>query len=136
MVVEQLVEPDEARLERCREGEPPPPETLREAAHQAIASGQLVPIVCLSARKDIGVREMLDLLAEISLKPDEVHRFGHKAEGEDEVELSPVEEGELVAQVFKTTNDVFVGKLSVLRIHSGKLTHDTTLRNLRTGKTS
>ena len=47
-----------------------------------------------------------------------------------------MEEGELVAQVFKTTNDLFVGKLSVLRIHSGRMTHDSTLVNLRTGKTS
>src|SRR5258707_29274 len=107
-----------------------------EAAHRAIVHGLLVPIVCLSAKKDIGVREMLDLLADISLKPGEVHRFGHQSEGDAEVELSPIEEGELVAQVFKTTNDLFVGKLSVLRIHSGKLTHDTTLVNLRTGKTS
>ncbi len=136
MVVEQIVETDEILMERYLEGETIPPETLRDAAHRAIAAGQLVPIVCLSARKDIGVRETLDLLAEISLKPDEVHRFGHQAEGDDEVELSPLEEGELVAQVFKTTNDVFVGKLSVLRIHSGRMTHDTTLVNLRTGKTS
>ena len=95
-----------------------------------------MPIACVSARKDIGVREMLDLLAEITLMPDEVHRFGHKVDGDDEVELEPLEEGELVAQVFKTTNDLFVGKLSVLRIHSGRMTHDTTLVNLRTGKTS
>jgi elongation factor G len=51
------------------------------------------------------------------------------------VELEPHEEGELVAQVFKTSNDLFMGKMSFLRIHSGKMTHDTTLVNLRTGKT-
>ncbi|WP_435009240.1 elongation factor G [Tundrisphaera lichenicola] len=136
MVVEQIVESDETLMERYLEGETIPPETLRDAAHRAIAEGLLVPIVCLSARKDIGVQETLELLAEITLKPDEVHRFGHQTEGDDEVELSPMEDGELVAQVFKTTNDVFVGKLSVLRIHSGRMTHDTTLVNLRTGKTS
>ena len=136
MVVEQIVETDEVLMERYLEGETIPPDVLREAAHRAIAAGQLVPIACVSAKKDLGVREMLDLLAEITLTPDEVHRFGHKVEGDDEIELEPVEEGELVAQVFKTTNDLFVGKLSVLRIHSGRITHDTTLVNLRTGKTS
>ena len=136
MVVEQIVETDEVLMERYLEGEMIPPDTLREAAHRAILAGQLVPIACVSAKKDLGVREMLDLLAEITLTPDEVHRFGHKVEGDDEIELQPVEEGELVAQVFKTTNDLFVGKLSVLRIHSGRITHDTTLMNLRTGKTS
>jgi elongation factor G len=136
MVVEQIVETDETLMERYLEGETIPPDTLRDAAHRAIAAGQLVPIACVAAKKDVGVREMLDLLAEITLKPDEVHRFGHKVEGDEEIELEPMEEGELVAQVFKTTNDLFVGKLSVLRIHSGKISHDTTLVNLRTGKTS
>ncbi len=135
MVVEQIVETDESLMERYLEGETIPPETLRDAAHFAIAAGHLVPIACLSAKKEVGLREMLDLLAQITLMPDEVHRFGHMVEGDDEVELSPIEEGELVAQVFKTTNDLFVGKLSVLRIHSGRMTHDTTLVNLRTGKT-
>jgi elongation factor G len=136
MVVEQIVESDEALMERYLEGETIPPDALRDAAHAAIAAGQLVPVVCVSARKDVGVIEMLDLLSEISLKPDEIHRHAHHAGEDDDVELDPVEEGDLVAQVFKTTNDLFVGKLSVLRIHSGKLTHDTTLVNLRTGKTS
>lgn len=136
MVVEQIVETDELLMERYLEGETIPPEALREAAHHAIQAGQLVPIACVSARKDIGVREMLDLLAEITLTPGEVHRFGHKVEGDAEVELEPIEDGDLVAQVFKTTNDLFVGKLSVLRIHSGRIAHDSTLVNLRTGKTS
>jgi elongation factor G len=136
MVVEAIVETDESLMERYLEGETIPPDILREAAHFAIAAGHLVPVVCVSAKKDLGVREMLGLLAEITLKPDEVHRFGHEGADVDEVELSPMEEGDLVAQVFKTTNDLFVGKLSVLRIHSGKLTHDATLMNLRTGKTS
>ena len=136
MVVEQIVEVDEILMERYLDGETIPPETLRDAAHRAILAGQLVPVACVSARKEIGIREILDLLSEISLKTDEVHRFGHKVAGDDETELEPIEDGELVAQVFKTTNDLFVGKLSVLRIHSGGMTHDTTLVNLRTGKTS
>ena len=81
MVVEQIVETDEVLMERYLEGETIPPDTLREAAHLAILAGQLVPIACVSAKKDVGVREMLDLLAEITLKPDEVHRFGPQGRG-------------------------------------------------------
>ncbi|WP_435021394.1 elongation factor G [Tundrisphaera sp. TA3] len=136
MLVEQIVETDEELMALYLEGEAIEPQLLREAAHRAVATGMLVPVACVSARKEIGVRELLDLLAEISLTPEELHRFGHRGADEDEVELEPLEDGELVAQVFKTTNDLFVGKLSVLRIHSGRITHDTTLVNLRTGKSS
>ncbi len=136
MVVEQIVETDEALMERYLNGETIPPDELRAAAHGAIIRGTVIPVVCLSARKDIGVRETLSLLTDISLTPFELHRHGHNAPDDPEdVELEPHEEGELVAQVFKTSNDLFMGKMSFLRIHSGKMTHDTTLVNLRTGKT-
>src|SRR5262249_15470574 len=51
------------------------------------------------------------------------------------VEIRPSEEGTLVAQIFKTTNDQFMGKMSYLRILSGRMAADSTLINLRTGKT-
>ncbi len=40
-----------------------------------------------------------------------------------------------MAQVFKTTNDQFMGKMGYLRILSGRITSETTLVNLRNGKT-
>ncbi len=134
MVVEQIVETDADLMERYLEGEVIPPDTLRDAAHRAIAASQLIPVVCVSARKDIGLREMLDLLSEITLTPDEIHRHGHHTGEDDDVEVMPAEEGDLIAQVFKTTNDLFMGKMSFLRIHSGRITCDTPLVNLRTGK--
>src|SRR5262245_6736782 len=135
MVVEQIVETDEGLMNRYLEGETLPQTELRAAACKAIAAGQLVPVICVSARKDIGLKELLNLMADCSLTPADLHRFGSFAEDED-VELQPLEDGELVAQVFKTTNDLFMGKLSFLRIFSGRLAHDTMLMNLRTGKTS
>ncbi|SIO61001.1 translation elongation factor 2 (EF-2/EF-G) [Singulisphaera sp. GP187] len=134
MVVEQIVETDEDLMSRYLEGETLPLHELREAACRAITNGQLVPIVCLSARKEIGLKELLDLLSDCSLTPADSHRLGSRAD--DEVELEPHEDGELIAQVFKTTNDLFMGKLSFLRIHSGRIASDTLLSNLRTGKTS
>ena len=134
MVVEQIVEIDEGLTNRYLEGETIPPAELRQAAHRAIAEGHLIPIVCTSARKDVGLKEILNLVADIGLTPSEVHRHGSLPENDD-VDLEPHEEGDLVAQVFKTANDPFMGKLSYLRIYSGKLRHDSTLMNMRTGKT-
>jgi len=135
MAVEQIVETDDALMDRYLEGEEITVPDLREAAHRAIAQGKLIPVVCVSAKKDIGVKELIDLLADCSLNPADVHRMVLQEEG-DEVELEPHEDGELVAQVFKTTNDLFMGKLSYLRILSGRVASDTTLVNLRSGKTS
>jgi elongation factor G len=136
MVVEQIVELDEELMMRYLEGETIGPEELRKTAHDAIAQGKLVPILCVCTRKDLGLRELLDLVAGCGLSPDDVHRFGTRsAEGDGpEEEITPAEDGTLVAQVFKTVNDQFMGKLSYLRILSGRVAPDTTLVNLRSGK--
>ncbi|MDX2038553.1 MAG: elongation factor G [Isosphaeraceae bacterium] len=134
MVVEQIVESDESLMERYLEGETIPPDSLREAAHRAVKDGTLVPIVCVSAKKEIGLEEMLDLLDGIALHADELRRHGRPQGTDDDVEIEPLEDGDLIAQVFKTSNDVFMGKLSFLRIHSGRITPDTAIVNLRTGK--
>ncbi|WP_422926194.1 elongation factor G [Singulisphaera sp. PoT] len=137
LVVEQIVETDEDLMNRYLEGEVLPLDELRTAACHAIASGQLVPIVCVSTRKDIGLRELLELLSTCTLNPTDVHRMASRDdEADSEVELEPHEDGELVAQVFKTTNDLFMGKMCFLRIHSGRVASDTTFLNMRTGKTS
>ena len=78
------------------------------------------------------LKELLDLIADCEPEPRPTSIATARRTEEDEVELEPAEDGELVAQVFKTTNDLFMGKLSFLRIHSGRMTHDTTLVNLRT----
>ncbi len=138
MVVEQIVESDEALMTRYLEGEAIGVDELRAAAHAAIAAGDLVPVLCACVRKDVGVKELLDLIAECGLSPEDVHRFGTSEEGaeEGEEEILPAEEGTLVAQVFKTSNDQFMGKLSFLRILAGRITPDTMLVNLRSGKSA
>ena len=139
IVVEQIVETDEELMVRYLEGEAIGPDELRKAAHDAIAAGKLVPVLCICTKKDAGVKELLDLIVGCGLNPEDVHRFGTRgenAEDGDEEEITPVEDGTLVAQVFKSTNDQFLGKLNFLRILSGRIASDTTLVNLRSGKTA
>jgi elongation factor G len=138
MLVEQVVETDEELMTRYLEGETIGPDELRRAAHDAIARGQLVPVLCVCTKKDAGLRELLDLIAGCGLSPEDIHRFGVAGEGDDapEEEIVPQEDGTLVAQVFKVAIDPFMGKMSYLRILTGRMAPDTTLVNLRSGKTT
>lgn len=143
MVIEAIVEEDEDLTARYLEGETIPENDLRRVAHDGIAKGHIVPIVCISARKEIGLRELLDLISTCGLSPADIHRVGRSSPGvgsspddeAEEIDINPTEDGDLVAQVFKTAIDPFMGKLSFMRIISGKLTPETTLVNMRTGKT-
>jgi elongation factor G len=138
MVVEQIVELDEDLMMRYLDGETVEPDELKKAAHDAIAQGKLVPVLCVCTRKDLGLRELLDLISTCGASPADIHRFGTRGGDDDasEEEILPAEDGTLVAQVFKTVNDQFMGKLAYVRILTGRLASDTTIVNLRSGKSA
>ncbi len=126
-LVESIIEVDEAVMEKYFEGELPTSEQLSQLMVQSIAAGSLTPIVCVSTKNEIGVKELMDALAQAALPPDAITRTGTK-DG-DQVTLKPDPSAPLAAQVFKTRIDPFVQKLSFLRIFSGTLKKDTTVES-------
>jgi elongation factor G len=137
-LIEAVVEADEALLEKyLSEGQVTVAE-LEGDITRAMDAGTLVPIFCASAKKDKGVKELLDALARYGLSPS----FARKrleglqitANGTTH-QLEPTEQEEFVGQVFKVVNDKFVGHLSFLRVIAGKLQHNHNVVNLRSGQT-
>ena len=133
-LMDAIVEADEELMERYLEGEEISGGELAGAIAGAVSAGTLIPVFCASSKTDVGVKEFMDGLASIALSPKDVRRTAKDAEGKD-VPLEPSPEGPLVAQVFKTRIDPFVGKLSYLRIFSGTLSKDVAVSNARTGST-
>ena len=135
-LVETAVESDEELMMRYLEGEQLTEEEINGAVVKAIAGGTLVPIVFTSAKKGVGVSELLDTVASLALPPDQVRRILLKKEGDTfaEVPLVVKEDGDPVALVFKSFTDPFVGKLSYLRVMSGRLMSDAPTICVRTGK--
>ncbi|MCG8451500.1 MAG: GTP-binding protein, partial [Pirellulales bacterium] len=126
-LVESIIEVDEAVMERYFEGELPSTEELNKLMVQAIAAGTLTPIVCVSTKKEVGIRELTDILAGAALPPTALPRTGKK-EG-DSVTLKPEAGAPLAAQVFKTRIDPFVQRLSFIRVFSGTLKKDSTVES-------
>jgi elongation factor G len=137
-LIEAVVEADEALLEKyLSEGNVSVAE-LEADITRAMEAGTLVPIFCASAKKDKGVKEVLDALARYGLSPS----FAEKRLAGLQVgtngsahPLKPTEQEEFVAQVFKVVNDKFVGHLSFVRVIAGKLQHNHNVVNLRSGQT-
>jgi elongation factor G len=138
-LIDAIVESDEALMEKyLGEGDVSADE-LMAALPKAMAAGTIVPVFCASTKagKDIGVQEFLDALAKFAPSPKAgPARKATKGSGDKatEVAIAGDENGELVAQVFKTISDKFVGNLSYLRVLSGKLAGDQQIVNQRTGK--
>ena len=130
-LVESIVEADEALMERYLGDEEITQEELASAFTTALTGGTLVPILFASARKELGVEELLDTIAGCAPSPARaVSRTARKGAGDDaeEVQLKAEAGGPLCAQVFKVVSDPFVGKISYLRILSGTLAADSSAR--------
>jgi len=135
-LTDSIVESNDELMERYLEGEEISAEELMAAASTAVAQGNLVPIFCVAAEKDLGVEELLDGIAALFPSPEQgLVRKGAKpgAEGE-EVERRAVTDAPFSALVFKCLYDPFVGKIGYFRILSGSLTPADGLYNVRTGK--
>jgi elongation factor G len=137
-LIEAVVESDEPLLEKyLTEGTVTLAE-LEADVSRALAAGTLVPIFCVSAKKDKGVRELLDALSRYGLSPDfsrkrlEGLQVGNNGSTH---QLQPTEQEEFVGQVFKVVNDKFVGHLSFLRVIAGKIQNNHNVVNLRNGQT-
>jgi elongation factor G len=138
-LLDAIVESDDVLMEKyLGEGDVSSDE-LTTALPKALATGTVIPIFCTSARKDIGVAELLDAIAQYAVSPVQAApRKAVKGSGDktEEITLEPKDAGELVGQVFKTINDKFVGNLSFFRVFSGKITAEQQIVNARTGKSS
>ena len=121
-LIESIIEADEELMEKYFEGEVPSADQLSSLMVQAIAGGSLVPILFVSAAKELGIDELLDFLAASALPPTAVTRTS-----KDGKELKADPSAPIVAQVFRTRIDPFVQKLSFIRVYSGTLKKDDTV---------
>ncbi len=132
---EKLMEADDKMIEEYLEGKPVTAEELAAALPKAFAQGRLVPILCTSAKKDVGIAEFLDFVARYAPSPLDVP----PKKGEDpekKTELTRPPSGPMSGQVFKSIADPVVHRLSFVRVYSGTLAADQPLFNQRTGKAS
>ena len=137
-LIDAVVESDEALMEKYLVEGTVTVAELEADITRALDAGTLIPIFCTSAKKDKGVKELLDALSKYGLSPS----FAKKrleglqvgANGQTH-QLEPTEQEEFVGQVFKVVNDKFVGHLSFIRVIAGKLQHNHNVINLRTGNT-
>src|SRR6185312_6938535 len=125
-LIEAIIEHDEEATAKYFEGTPPSDEDLPRLAMEAVAERNLIPIVCVAAKADVGVTELLDAIATFAEPPSLVTRKAKREDG-SEVDVKPDAGGPLVAQVFKTRVDPFVQKLSYCRIFSGTIKKDETI---------
>jgi elongation factor G len=116
-LVEAAAEASDDLMMKYLEGQAFTDEEIEAAVHKGTREGTVVPVFVGSATRNIGVRELIAMIAKHVPSPAEV---GARTTVEGK-EITPDPNGPFVAQVFKATADPFVGRLTYFRVISGTL---------------
>ena len=125
---------DEELMEKFFGGEAFTTEEIVEGMRKGVKDGLITPVFCGSAVNQQALDMLLFNMHKLLPSPEhEASTLAEDANGEP-VELHCTEDEPTAAYVFKTVADPFVGKLSYLRVISGKVTAGEPLTNARTGE--
>ncbi|MDR5660076.1 elongation factor G [Serpentinicella sp. ANB-PHB4] len=130
LLLESVAESDDALLDKYFSGEPFTEEEIREGLRKGVINGDIVPVICGAASKNIGIHTLLEMICDYSPSPVDMP----PKQGDNPV-TNKVEERTLgpsepfSAQVFKTIVDPYIGKISLFKVISGRLTADMEVLN-------
>lgn len=134
MFNESVAESSEELMEKFFAGEKFTEVEAISGLLQGVVDGAIYPVYACSGYNLDAVDLLLDGI--VNLGPSACEKSGEIATDLDGNEMSlPCDEnGDLAAICFKTIVDPFIGKMSYVKVVSGKITADTSLYNSRTGE--
>ncbi len=126
-LIETVVETDDAMMEAYFEGTEPSRDQVVDTIHHGIIAGEIAPVLVTSAEKLIGIDTLAEFIVDYGPNPLE-RDLPPLDEGEP---IAPSADGPILAYVFKTFSDPFVGRISLFRIFSGTVKADQELETAR-----
>ncbi|MBI5452975.1 elongation factor G [Candidatus Gottesmanbacteria bacterium] len=121
-LIEQICEQDDTLLEKYLGGQEPSQEELKKVLRRATIAYKLVPIYCGSSLRNKGVQPLLDAVVDYLPSPLDVTGVTgiNPKTGKEETRETKVD-ASFSALAFKIQLDPHVGKLTYVRIYSGKI---------------
>jgi elongation factor G len=135
-LIETAAEGDDELMEMFLEGEEPTEEQLVAGIRRGTIAGSFTPVFCGTAFKNKGVQPLLDAVVKYLPSPIDVEGVtGHKP-GDESVEIfrKASDDEPLSALAFKIMSDPHLGKLTFIRIYSGRLEAGTAVLNSVKGR--
>jgi len=119
-LIESIIETDDELLNKYLEGEKISDTLLNDVLKNAVISGRVIPAFAVSAGKNIGIDILMDYINTLLPSPLDIKPLKPiDLKNNSEVDIKPSPEGPVLAYVFKTMADPYIGKLSIFRIFSG-----------------
>ncbi len=133
-LVEAIAECDDDVMMKYLEGEEISIDELKKGLRKGVCDNKIVPVTCGTAFKNKGVQLLLDSIVELMPSPVDVKAIEGELEDGTKVERHSSDDEPFSALAFKVMTDPYVGRLTFLRIYSGKLTSGSYVLNATNGK--
>ncbi len=136
VLLETVAETDEALMEKYFAGEELTVAEIKGAIRKLTVNSEIYPILCGSAFKNKGVQPMLDAVIDYLPSPLDVPAIiGSNPDNEEEkITREPKADGPFAALAFKVMTHPFFGRLTYIRVYSGKADSGAQLVNSTKGK--
>jgi len=126
VMVEDIAECDDELMDKYLEEGDLRLDDLKSGLRKGVMSNDLIPVICGSAIKNIGVSPHIDMIVDCLPSPvDRGSVIGEKPGTEDTEERLPEENAPFSAMIFKTIADPYAGKLTLFRVYSGTVNSDS-----------
>jgi len=135
-LIETLGEADDEIMENYLDGSEISVDEIKAGIRRATLAAKLTPVLTGSAFKNKGVQPMLDAVISYLPSPLDIAAIeGHKV-GDEEVEIlrQPSDDEPFSALAFKIMTDPHLGKLTYVRVYSGRLQTGTQVLNSIKGR--
>lgn len=129
ILVEAAAENDEALMEMYFEKGTLTEDEMREGIKQGLARRSMIPVFCGSAKRDIGVKRLLEFVGRVAPGPLKAPHFETKS-GQF---IEPKENGPTILFIYKSTVEQHLGEVSYFRVITGKVTEGMEVVNTITG---
>lgn len=133
-LIEMIAESDDSLMEKYFDEGTLGEADLIEGLRGSLREGTVHPIFVTAAVPNMGVKHLLGYLVDVF--PNALQRAPLKVtddEGEEKGEFEVTKDGATAAFVFKTLADPFAGRISMIKIFSGALASDSSIKNRRSG---
>lgn len=131
---EAIAMTDDALMDKYFNGDEFTDEEIRNGLRHGIADGGIVPVCSSAFSLGHGIEGLMDLLVTYVPTPFEHGPYKGFNDKNEPVERTSVVDAPMSAFVFKTIVDPFVGKISIMKVVTGKINSSTEVLNERTGK--
>ena len=129
VLVEAAAENDESLMEKFFDQGMLSEDEMREGIRKGLVSRDILPVFCVSALKDMGVRRMMEFLGNVVPFVDDMP----KPEDNKGEEIAADSNGPTSLFVFKTSVEPHIGEVSYFKVMSGTIKAGDDLTNMRTG---